>query len=336
MRNRYPVGAHGDPSQWARSPAWCRRMFLGALAVCATTSAACRQLETANEYDQVRLSPGGAGPRVLCVVAHPDDEIAFAGALYKTASHLDGRCDVAVLTNGEGGYKYSTLAERVYGLELTREAVGRAHLPAIRARELEAGCRVLGVSRIFFLGQTDHRYTTDVEEVLGADADVWELERVERVLDEILTAGEYDVVLTLAPTDGTHGHHKAATLLALRAAARRPESDRPAVLAARSRAEGEPAPTLTPLAGYAESELSGLEFEFDRTQAFGYRERLNYKVVANWAIAEHKSQGTMQLAMNGTDREHYFLFAGGPPDARARCEAWFGALAEPQFEPLEY
>ena len=60
------------------------------------------------------------------VAPHPDDEIAFAGALYKTSTLLDGRCDVAGITNGEGGFKYSTLAERIYGLELTDEVRTRA------------------------------------------------------------------------------------------------------------------------------------------------------------------------------------------------------------------
>ena len=64
------------------------------------------------------------GPRILCVVAHPDDEIAFAATLYQTALALEGACDVAVITNGEGGFKYSTLSEPIYGLELTEEAVG--------------------------------------------------------------------------------------------------------------------------------------------------------------------------------------------------------------------
>jgi len=41
-----------------------------------------------------------------------------------------------VITNGEGGYRYSLLAEPVYGVALTDEAVGRAALPEIRKRGL--------------------------------------------------------------------------------------------------------------------------------------------------------------------------------------------------------
>lgn len=275
-----------------------------------------------------------ARPRVLCVVAHPDDEIAFAGTLYKTATYLGGVCDLAVITNGEGGFKYSTLAEKVYGLALTDEAIGRAHLPRIRQQELAAGCRWLGVRRIFFLGERDHRYTQDVNEVLGPDAEVWDLARVRAELDRILAAGDYDFLLTLAPTPMTHGHHQAAGILAVEAAERAALDHRPDVLCVRSSAPDEeiPFPAVhedTPLDPEA-------RFRFDRTQKFGHRGRLDYTIIANWAIAEHRSQGTMQLLAGRGGIEHYFLFRANPAGAQARARAWFERLAEPQFTAREY
>ena len=36
---------------------------------------------------------------------------------------------------------------------------------------------------------------------------------------------------------------------------------------------------------------------FDKSIKFGYKNALSYKIIVNWEIAEHKSQGTMQLAM---------------------------------------
>src|SRR5688500_8309755 len=70
--------------------------------------------------------------RVLIVTAHPDDDVTFAATVYKITHDLHGLVDLALITNGEGGYKYSTLGETIYGLELTDERVGRAHLPTIR------------------------------------------------------------------------------------------------------------------------------------------------------------------------------------------------------------
>ena len=94
-----------------------------------------------------------APPRALIVVAHPDDESCFAATVYEITHNLGGTVDQLVITNGEGGYRYSLLAESFYGVALTDEAVGRAALPEIRKREsLEAG-RILGIANHFFLDQ---------------------------------------------------------------------------------------------------------------------------------------------------------------------------------------
>ena len=48
-------------------------------------------------------------PKILIVTAHPDDDASFAGTNYKIVHDLKGIVDLALITNGEGGYKYSTL-----------------------------------------------------------------------------------------------------------------------------------------------------------------------------------------------------------------------------------
>src|SRR5579862_5655319 len=85
------------------------------------------------------------GIKVLIVVAHPDDESAFCATIYKITHDLHGKVDFALITNGEGGYKYSTLAEDYYGKELTEPAVGRQYLPTIRKQELMNAGKILGV-----------------------------------------------------------------------------------------------------------------------------------------------------------------------------------------------
>ncbi|MCP3917654.1 MAG: PIG-L family deacetylase [bacterium] len=279
-----------------------------------------------------------AGPRVLCVQAHPDDETSYAATLYKIATHMGGTCDIVLITNGEGGFKYSTLAESLYGAELTDEAVGRAELPAIRKREMRAGADLLEVADIEFLDQTDHRYSQDPREVLGRDADVWDLEWIGSELDRVLARG-YDFVFTMAPTPETHGHHQAATVLALRAVKRMPELARPVVLCARPVPEDELEAPFTPgldAYGVTRVRADAGPFDFDRTQPFGHRGRLDYRIVVNWVIAAHKSQGTMQLAMNRGARERFWLFDLDVPGAVERTQFLFDALAEPQFETKTY
>ncbi|NUP98066.1 MAG: PIG-L family deacetylase [Planctomycetaceae bacterium] len=268
------------------------------------------------------------GPRVLAVTAHPDDEAAMAGALYKLSTFLNAACDLVVVTNGEGGYKYSTLAEQLYGVELTDEAEGRARLPAIRRAELRESARILGLRSVIFLGEKDHRYTTDVNEVLGPEANVWDLVHVRSALAAQLELERYDFVLALAPNEGTHAHHKAATALAAEAVLAQPPEDRPAMLVVSVRSEAEPV-----TAAYALEEL-GVPigpFVFDRRQRFGLDGKLDYRIISNWVIAAHKSQGTMQLLVNRGDREEYLLFGDRSLGASKRAQALFELLAKPQF-----
>ena len=283
------------------------------------------------EHQVYRPSAASAetGPKILAVVAHPDDEILFAGTIYTTSMLLDGVCDVALITNGEGGYKYSTLAEPLYGERLTVEEIGRARLPEIRREEFLSGCSILGFRRAFLLSQQDHRYTQDPLEVLGEDQEIWDLEFIAASLEKILLRGNYDFVFTLTPTSGTHGHHKAATVLALRAVAGLPENQRPVVLCARTGStDQEETSAYEQLDGFPITALrDGAEsFTFDRLKPFGFNDRLNLKIIANWAIAEHKSQGTMQLGANRGDFETYYVFAQNPEDAERKAGVLFGAL----------
>jgi N-acetylglucosamine malate deacetylase 2 len=104
-----------------------------------------------------RKPVGGDGPKVLLIVAHPDDEYTFAATVYRITKELQGTVDQVVITNGEGGYRYSQLAESVYGIDLTREGAGRAKLPAIRKRETLAAGAHSGYSRSLFSGAKRRR-----------------------------------------------------------------------------------------------------------------------------------------------------------------------------------
>jgi LmbE family N-acetylglucosaminyl deacetylase len=312
-------------------------MRLHLLLLCAL--AACRAAPDEPELRRVRTLDDVRGPLVLAVVAHPDDEVAFAGVMYKNTTHLGGASDLFVITNGEGGFKYATLAEDVYGRALTDEAVGRAELPDIRADELVEGCRYIGVRDVYLLRETDHRYTQDPAEVLGPGAGVWDLARVRRLLRARLAAEPYDFVLVLPPSPTTHGHHQAATALALEAVAELESGARPIVLCPTGRKADAPPDAPPPaLAGFSSTRVRTDvgPFVFDRARPFGHQGRLDYRIVANWAIAAHKSQGTMQLLMNGTDVASYWIFALHDDLEAALAERWFERLAEPQFAAREY
>jgi len=237
-------------------------------------------------------------PKILLVTAHPDDDVIFSATVWKTTKLLDGIVDLALITNGEGGFRYSTLGNYVYGLELDKEEVGRVNLPEIRKKELKAGGDIMGIRNYFFFDKQDFYYTLDVEETL----EKWETESVVSKLTNIMNEGEYDFVFLLLPFAEFHGHHKAATVLGLEAINRLPDEIKPIALQGFiRRGEEDPGVNFSVLEDYPKTKvMDGEIFEFNRNQTFGFNNRMNYNIISNWVAAEHKSQGTMQLLMQNS------------------------------------
>src|SRR5262245_49416530 len=91
----------------------------------------------------VRPSAG----RLLIVVAHPDDEYAFAASTWRLTHELGWSADQVIITDGESGFRYSSLAEAVYGKSLANEHDGRVNLPAIRREEARRAGKLIGIGR---------------------------------------------------------------------------------------------------------------------------------------------------------------------------------------------
>ena len=266
---------------------------------------------------------------VLIVVAHPDDDAMFAATVYKITHTLSGNVDLALITDGSGGFRYAQLAEPIYGLDLTDEKVARQHLPAIRKRELMAGGAIVGVRNYFFLDEYDDAYTENIDSVLTY---VWDADEVRERLGAIMMRVAYDYVFVHLPTPNFHAHHKAASILALEAALELPEEQRPVVLGSFVGDSENPrfGPTdFSEHPGYPITRVRAdtPPFVFDRTQSLSEDGRLDYQIIVNWLIAEHKSQGTMQLLMNAGDIERFWFFAANDPAALAETREFFEQLA---------
>ena len=277
-------------------------------------------------------------PKVLVVTAHPDDDAVFAATNYKIVHDLGGIVDLALVTNGEGGYKYSTLAESIYGLELTDEEVGRKNLPAIRQKELEEGGAIIGVRNYYYLNQKDHKYITsaDIKEIL--DSNIWDLEYVRNYLKDLIEREKYDYVFVLSATPGTHAHHSSSSILALQAVEMLPLDERPVVLAGSGSRKSDTVKFVYKgFEGYPITNVSDtIPFMFDRTAKFGFRDALDYKIIVNWLIAEHKSQGTMQLLMNQGDYENYWYLDINDPSKKQKTAELFEKLKVNNFKVKEY
>jgi LmbE family N-acetylglucosaminyl deacetylase len=252
-------------------------------------------------------------PHVLIVTAHPDDDAMFAATVYRITHVLAGAVDLALITDGSGGFRYSQLSEPIYGLDLTDERVARQYLPAIRKRELMAGGAIVGIRNYFFLDELDNAYTENIDTIL---THVWRPDRIRGRLQEIMEEDAYDYVFVHLPRPNFHAHHKSATILALEAAGAVSAENRPVVLGSFIGAKNDTSLTgFTEHPGYPITSVrpGGPHFLFDKTQPLDETGRLNYHIVVNWLIAEHKSQGTMQLLMNAADMERFWYFAANDP-----------------------
>jgi len=265
-------------------------------------------------------------PKVLLVTAHPDDDALFSATVFKTSHLLNGDVDLALMTNGEGGYKYSTLGNYIYDRQLDKEKVGREYLPGIRKRELMAGGKIVGLRNYFFFDQVDKEYSEDISNPLQG----WDIEWIKQRLQQILRDGNYDFVFTMMPSKDTHAHHKASAILALQAIEKLPEDERPIVLATDIVSSTDDSTDYSQLQGYPISKLMEGEspMMFDRRQKFGHEKRLNYKIIGNWVIAEHKSQGTMQMYMGRGNVEQYWPYAINKKSQISKVRAFFEAVNE--------
>ena len=235
--------------------------------------------------------------KTLLVVAHPDDEYYFAATVYRMAVQLSGQVDELIVTDGEGGFRYSTLAEPYYKTPLTIEAIGRKELPEIRKKEALNAGKVLGIKRHFFLGQKDERFTTDEDSGLHG----WDSTLVIHKIAALVRENHYQYVFSILPRSTTHGEHQAATALAADAIRALPENIRPVLLGFDTDpANFQPAQNLQEGQKWSSAHV----YAFDRTTRFGFHNALSYQIIVDWMIAEHKSQGLLQT-MCGRDAREY-------------------------------
>lgn len=263
--------------------------------------------------------------RTLIVTAHPDDETMFPVTVFKLVRELGGSADLALVTDASGGYN-GMVASKYYGMNLLDSAVGRRVLPAIRKKELMKAGEVMGVTNFYFFDQTDDVYSTDPSPYLAGRR--WNTELVEKQLDEVLTKGRYDLILCLVPSVEQHAHHKAATVMAIRAVQRFKGTKKPIVLAGRTLSRATTF-SFSELPGYPETKVlpNAPVYEVDVSHTFGEAGKHSYLIVADWVKAEHKSQsGDMNVAMHRGDVEAFYYFAANGPGGLETIKKLFTSL----------
>ena len=134
------------------------------------------------------------GPRLLVVVAHPDDETFGCGSLLAHAVQQGMRTYVCCATRGEAG-------EPAEGSGIRKE-----DLPAKREAELRAAAALLGVSDVTVLDWRDSDMSGDPAPgtFVGAPFDA-----VVAAVREVIDRVRPHVVVTLDASDGHRDHVRA-------------------------------------------------------------------------------------------------------------------------------
>jgi len=274
--------------------------------------------------------------KVLLVVAHPDDESECAALLYRISHELGGIVDQVIVTNGEAGHQYSAPARALTRLtrqEPVEDHTGREWLIQTRRAEVMRAGQILGIRHQHFLEQSDTGLTFEARDGFS----VWDVPRIQRELGRLLTHARYDFVFVLSPTADTHGHHQAVALLTLEALANVAAQERPALIAVKSQTGADIA-TDPAVSAYFTRENQ--EWIFDRRTPMTCHHALNYSVIVNWVIAEHKSQGLLQMDGGRRTHESFRLFALSGTQAAARWREFAtrmtgaGALSETKLETV--
>ena len=191
---------------------------------------------------------------------------------------------------------------------------------------------IIGIRNYFYLDQLDNAYTENTDTIL---THVWSADATRERLREIMERNDYDFVFVHLPIPNFHAHHKAASILTLEAAQQLSTSLKPVVLGCFVGArEADQDFVPSDYSGLPDYPITRVRtdiplFIFDRTETLDPNGRLNYQIVVNWLIAEHRTQGTMQLLVNTGDIERFWFFEANDPGQLARTAEFFELLAVP-------
>jgi hypothetical protein len=186
------------------------------------------------------------------------------------------------------------------------------------------------------MDEQDTGYTLNPDSVLNI---VWDTTRVISKIKELHSKHEYDFVFTLLPVESTHGHHKAATILALRAISTMNAIKKPIIVGCS--VSDTNAKNIDSFAGLTSHPITRMQStlpldHFNRLTSFGFQQKLNYSIIVNWLIAEHKSQGAMQLAMGRGHLEQFWNYAVNPIHAEESIRGFAELLRNTPFKGYQH
>lgn len=265
---------------------------------------------------------------ILVVSAHPDDELSFGATIYASTHTAGVPVDLAVLTDGSGGYGHAQLAASLYGIKgLSSDAVARTELPSIRKKECMASGNIMGIRHYYFFDYRDDSYTLEPEPAFAT----WDVAVIKRRLGALIVERGYDLVFVILPSADQHGHHKAATILLLETVLGISPAQRPYILAAPelNSANAQPVP-YTQMPNYGVTRVQDTHtYQFDRTAKMLGSKLIDYRVLLRLLIAEHKSQGSLLLITEPQPVEYFTSFAISNRNKEELVNSLFSVITMP-------
>jgi LmbE family N-acetylglucosaminyl deacetylase len=152
---------------------------------------------------------------LLCLIAHPDDELFCAGLLAQLAA-LDIPAHLACLTRGEGGASPSSASS-------ASPSSARRSIADVREQELRCAARALSINTLTFLDYRDRPPTSD-----GLQAPAHDPATLQSDIHALIDRHRPDAVLTHG-SNGDYGHPAHALLHRMTHAVIRAMSSPPAL-----------------------------------------------------------------------------------------------------------
>ena len=166
------------------------RTFFKVIAATLLASLGATSAQTEGSYSGEQSGLDLVDVDFMFIGAHPDDESGMTATMARYALDEGFKGSVITLTQGEGGGNAT-------GLELGPS------LGIVRAEELRRSLHMVGIDSHYFTGQTDFYYTLFAEEAqeIWGDGYVCDVTRIVRMTRP-------EVIVTMWPGPGTHGHHQ--------------------------------------------------------------------------------------------------------------------------------
>ncbi len=166
------------------------RTFFKVVAATLLTGSVVASAQTEGSYSGGQSGLDLVDVDFMFIGAHPDDESGMTATMARYVLDEGFKGTVITLTQGEGGGNAT-------GLELG------SSLGIVRAEELRRSLHMVGIDSHYFTGQTDFYYTLFAEEAqeIWGDQYVCDVTRIVRMTRP-------EVIVTMWPGPGTHGHHQ--------------------------------------------------------------------------------------------------------------------------------